>query len=98
MAAMLCPVCRTRWPHDAEFRECPRCEKRCEPRPGMDPQASLAEARSEARRMRFERFYARREVERTERGEPTPEEIGEREAREEIAVMRRLEQELRGAG
>jgi hypothetical protein len=45
---------------------------------------TAGEAKEQLRRVKFERMYAERERQREERGEPSPEEVGRRQAFELI--------------
>lgn len=85
-----CPNCFTRWPYFRTFQVCPECSIPC--RSAVTPRSLTAgEAQSRLTRIAFIRYYEDRERERLG---PTPEEVGEREAREEILRIRALEESL----
>ena len=90
----VCPDCRSQWPYENEYRSCPQCEgdTRVEAKRPMTPRP--AKVRLDA--IEFERLYQERERAREARGEPSPEDIGRRQAIEARAEMRRLEGLLRG--
>lgn len=50
---------------------------------------------TERAQARFERFYAEREAERIQRGDPSPEQLGALEAKQVVRETRELEDLLR---
>lgn len=94
MYSRVCPDCRSQWPYENEYRSCPQCEvdTRVEAKRPMTPRAANLRLRG----IEFERWYMDREMAREARGEPSPEDIGRRQAIEDRAEMRRLEGLLRG--
>lgn len=89
-----CPECRTAWPHYRSFSSCPECRVAC--RSTMTPRVLTAgEAKTRILRIEFIRYYEAREKFRLG---PTPEELGRREARDEIARLRELDKSLNEEG
>lgn len=77
MAAHRCPTCKTDWPNYPTYAVCPECLDRCDPMANAKG-IPVDEAESRARHAKFDRQYTKREE--TREG-PTPEEIGQQEAK-----------------
>lgn len=86
MSARRCSRCSVNWPDVLAYEVCPGCLDRTD---SISNATALAkdEATGLASRVKFDRFYEERERERTARGEPTPDEVGARQARDEIALI-----------
>lgn len=82
MATRYCTECCLAFP--LRYRQCPICSTRCKVRYGAEP-ISPERARKLARAYEFERFYTRRE---RQRSGPTPEELGSQDAQREIQERR----------
>ena len=90
--ARLCPDCKSLWPSESEFFECPQCEVKT-----LSVQQRPMTTRDANRRLRgiaFEREYMEREREREARGEPSPEDRGREDAARDLAEIRDLERRL----
>jgi len=90
--ARLCPDCKSLWPSESDFFECPGCGVKTlsvQQRP-----MTTLDANRRLRGIEFEREYQARERDREARGEPSPEDVGRAQAAEDIAEIRRLEQHL----
>lgn len=63
MPARRCSICAINWPLAAEFSKCPACGEPADPIANDEHEfEDLADARSAAKRFKFERFYAEREA------------------------------------
>lgn len=89
-----CPECRTCWPHYRSFATCPECRVVC--RSAVTPRVLTADqAKKRILNVEFLRYYNAREAYRVG---PTPEEIGRREAREQLARIAELNDSLKDEG
>lgn len=89
-----CPECRTCWPHYRSFASCPECRVAC--RSAVTPRVLTAgQAKTRILHLEFLRYYEAREKFRLG---PTPEELGRKEARQELARLRDLEDCLNDEG
>lgn len=89
-----CTDCKTNWPYYRPFQICPECAIPC--RTAATTRVMTGqEARRRVNTLAFIRYYERRELEREG---PTPEEIGEEEARAQTAQIRELNRALNGTG
>jgi uncharacterized Zn finger protein (UPF0148 family) len=94
MYARECPDCRSLWPYEGEFVDCPQCEKstRVVAKRPMTPR----QANFRMYAIRFEREYQERERAREARGEKSPEDLGREQAAKDLAEIRELEARFRG--
>lgn len=76
MGAYRCSICSIDWPQLQRYKKCPLCGEETSRvwNASAITKAQAAEYESEAKRERFNRYYAAREARRRARGEPTPEE------------------------
>ena len=88
-ASYECQDCHTCWPYSPKYSKCPECQRACMtctvPRP-----LTIAEAIDRLSQIAFIRYCSQRDAQRAELGEPSPEEIGRREAREIIQTAREI--------
>ena len=89
MFGLYCRVCRIQWPNLSGYKRCPVCEFQTKPATGKP--LSQLDALKLVNQAHFDTFYKARE---SEREGPTPEEVGQIEAEEEIKVWRGLRQAL----
>jgi hypothetical protein len=89
-AAYSCQSCGSNWPYSPRYSKCPECDKPCMtcsvPRP-----MTMAEAAERRLRIDFIRFCAQRDQKRQRLGHPSPEQLGELEAREIIQTARDID-------
>lgn len=84
--AFRCKWCDVEWPNSPDYLICPVCRTRT--LFGAGNPLTNAEARSIVRGTEFDEFYREREGEREG---PTPEEVGEAEARDLIEKWKEVE-------
>ena len=89
MFGLYCRLCHTQWPNLSGYKTCPVCELPTKQATGKP--LSQLEAIKLVRRAHFDNFYEARE---SEREGPTPEELGQIEAQEEMKVWRGLRRAL----
>lgn len=92
-----CSLCGIDYPYVTNYKACVKCGGDCSNISGGSPM-TLKEATSLVNHIKFERGYDAREADRNRRGEVTPEQLGEFEARELAAKWREVEQALDGEG
>lgn len=93
MPARRCPHCSLEYP--ISYSICITCGIRL--KFTYDGSPMSAEHIDRLRRaVHFERYYEERERRRVERGEPSPEELGTLEAKEEVERIRQLNRHIRG--
>lgn len=91
MAANICNECRVCWPIGDVYKTCPYCLRPTKRTYGEHSDMAYEEARDRRLHAEFEHHYARHEIERERRGDPSPEALGLLKAHEEIEQIRDLE-------
>jgi hypothetical protein len=81
MASRICDVCDIHWPVSG-YGLCPVC--RTPTHYSMERPVPSDQAERLANALKFERYYERREAQRVRSGQPSPEELGSRDAQEEL--------------
>jgi hypothetical protein len=88
-ASYQCSDCHTCWPYSPKYSTCPECRRPCMtcsvPRP-----LTIAEAIDRCRNLEFVRYCAQRDQKRERLGQPSPEELGRKEAEEIIQAAREI--------
>jgi hypothetical protein len=88
-ACFKCDDCGTAWPYSPKYSKCPECRRPCMtcsvPRP-----LTIAEAIERCRNLDFIRFCNLRDEKRKRLGQPSPEELGRKEAEEIIRAAREI--------
>lgn len=80
MACRTCPKCEANWPISG-FGLCPVC--RTPTHYATQRAIPSKDVERTVNALKFERYYAKRERERIDRGDPSPEELGSIDAKEE---------------
>lgn len=81
MASRTCASCEVNWPVSG-FGVCPVCQSATHY--SRNRAVSSTQVDSLVNAMKFERYYEQRERERIARNEPSPEELGSKDAADEI--------------
>ena len=89
----LCSECNAAWPDDNQYGTCPRCHVKTRTAVHAHPM-NRAEAKSVLNHLAFQRHYRQLEDKRARLGQPTPEEIGKREAFELIKAWHKVRLKL----
>lgn len=89
-----CGECRSLWPYETDYVDCPQCE--VSTRVVAKRSMTAQQAKFRLRAIEFERGYQERERAREARGEPSPEDIGREQAAKDWAEILELEARLRG--